>query len=220
MLRELTSQHLHVSQANNHSFDFGVPGLVDTMQMLENLEITHCGAGLNSEQAQTPVLLELSNGLRLHLFSAADYPREWAAAEKPGIWWFDLHHPDALINVIRAYHQNLGPKDVVVMSLHWGPNWEPVVSPEKKSLAQRLLKEAGVRIIHGTSTHHVQAAEWIDEALVLYDMGDFVDDYVVDPIYRNDIGVIVSIELDDRRKIRHVESQRTLIRDEQVNLLL
>src|SRR5581483_116584 len=52
ILRKLTPKHLHLSQANNHSLDFGVPGLIDTMQMLDSLNITHSGAGMNLPQAQ------------------------------------------------------------------------------------------------------------------------------------------------------------------------
>ena len=82
-----------------------------------------------------------------------------------------------------------------------------------------MVKEAGVKIIHGTSTHHVQPPEFIGESLVLYGMGDFVDDYAVDPVFRNDKGIIASVEIDTRGQITHVEFVPTLILEEQVNLI-
>jgi poly-gamma-glutamate synthesis protein (capsule biosynthesis protein) len=33
---------------------------------------------------------------------------------------------------------------------------------------------------------------------VLYDLGDFLDDYAVDPVLRNDLGLLFFITLDDR----------------------
>ena len=41
-------------------------------------------------------------------------------------------------------------------------------------------------MIHGHSAHLFQGIEFYKGKLILYDTGDFVDDYQVDPLLRND----------------------------------
>jgi len=36
------------------------------------------------------------------------------------------------------------------------------------------------------------------EGRVVYDLGDFIDDYRVDPVLRNDLGILVLVTLDER----------------------
>jgi poly-gamma-glutamate synthesis protein (capsule biosynthesis protein) len=40
---------------------------------------------------------------------------------------------------------------------------------------------------------------------VLYDLGDFLDDYAIDPVLRNDLGLLWLADLDDRG-LRRVEA--------------
>lgn len=49
--------------------------------------------------------------------------------------------------------------DVVVISLHWGPNWGYDIPEEQRSLAHQLIDRADASIIHGHSSHHAKAIE-------------------------------------------------------------
>ena len=46
-----------VSLANNHAFDLGEEGLINTCKQLDKLGIKYCGAGLNSEEASRPAVV-------------------------------------------------------------------------------------------------------------------------------------------------------------------
>ena len=46
--------------------------------------------------------------------------------------------------------------------------------------------DSGADIIIGHSAHNFQGIEQYHGKLILYDTGDFVDDYVVDPYLKND----------------------------------
>jgi len=48
------------------------------------------------------------------------------------------------------------PGDVVVLSIHWSGNWEYEVSKRHRRFAQAAIKDAGVDIIHGHSSHHTR----------------------------------------------------------------
>jgi hypothetical protein len=68
--------------------------------------------------------------------------------------------------------------------------------------AARALREAGAALIAGTSAHVFHGVE----GNVLYDLGDLVDDYRVDPVLRNDHALLffVDLEADGPRRIEAV----------------
>jgi poly-gamma-glutamate synthesis protein (capsule biosynthesis protein) len=57
----------------------------------------------------------------------------------------------------------------------------------------RVLLDAGATLVAGHSAHLFHGVE----GRVLYDLGDFVDDYATDPVLRNDLGILVLVELED-----------------------
>ncbi|MBZ6495718.1 CapA family protein [Natrinema longum] len=75
--------------------------------------------------------------------------------------------------------------DLLVASLHWGPNMvtEP---PESFREFGRWLVDEGVDVVHGHSAHVFQGIEVYEGSPIVYDAGDFVDDYRADPELRND----------------------------------
>src|SRR5579871_1293076 len=83
-----------VSLANNHTLDFGEPGLLDTLRALDAAEIAHAGAGIDLAEARRPALVE-AGGLRVGLIAFTDNVPEWAATpEKAGVHHIAIH-PDA-----------------------------------------------------------------------------------------------------------------------------
>jgi hypothetical protein len=67
--------------------------------------------------------------------------------------------------------------DVVVLSIHWGPNWGFEIPVEHRRFAHELIDNAGVSIVHGHSSHHPIAMEVYRNRLILYGCGDFLNDY-------------------------------------------
>jgi poly-gamma-glutamate synthesis protein (capsule biosynthesis protein) len=68
------------------------------------------------------------------------------------------------------------PRDLVVVSVHWGGNWGYDVTGDEVAFAHRLV-EGGVDVVHGHSSHHPRPIEVHRDRLVLYGCGDFIDDY-------------------------------------------
>ncbi|HET6812537.1 MAG TPA: CapA family protein, partial [Actinomycetota bacterium] len=64
--------------------------------------------------------------------------------------------------------------------------------------AAAALVDAGATLVAGHSAHvpHGVAGP------VLYDLGDFLDDYRVDPRLRNDLGLLLLVTLDGRGPVR------------------
>lgn len=178
----------YVSLANNHVLDYGTVGLEDTLAHLP-ASIARAGAGRNLAEAKEPALLTRRD-VTVGFLSAADHPEEWAASEtEPGIFWFSYREPGPLLEALRGLRERV---DLLVVSLHWGPNWQPAVDRWRRRLAERLV-EAGADVIHGHSPHHVQPIERLGKSYVAYSLGSLIDDYAIDPTFRNDLGAILRL---------------------------
>jgi poly-gamma-glutamate capsule biosynthesis protein CapA/YwtB (metallophosphatase superfamily) len=181
-----------VTLANNHALDFGPDALLDTFANLESAGIACAGAGADLEEARAAVVLE-AGGSRLAVIAAADHPVDYAAASaRPGIAFADLQRRDLpgwLPETIRGLDA-----DTILVSPHWGPNMvaEPVA---RVRATARALLEAGATLVAGHSAHVFHGLD----RRVLYDLGDFLDDYAVDPKLRNDLGLLFLIDLDGDR---------------------
>lgn len=84
--------------------------------------------------------------------------------------------------------------DLLVASLHWGPNWDPTPAPTQRRMA-RWLVERGVDVVHGHSAHVIQGVEVQHGRPIIYDAGDFVDDYVHKPELHNERSFLFELEM-------------------------
>ena len=171
-----------VSLANNHSKDFGNEGLLDTLQTLHSAKIKVVGAGKNIRQASAPLIVK-KNGIKIGIIGATDNEPTWLATKtNPGTNYFNVHNLEQLLADIKKLKKR---SDIVIVSLHWGPNMQERPTQPYINAAHKMI-DAGADIIHGHSSHNFQGIEKYKKGLILYDVGDFVDDYRVDPKLRND----------------------------------
>jgi poly-gamma-glutamate synthesis protein (capsule biosynthesis protein) len=178
-----------VTLANNHALDYGTDAFLDTLAFLRDAGIACAGAGADVEEARSPVVVR---GLPIVAF--ADHEPGFAAgAGCPGIAFADLREG------VPAWLRDLAPGGLVCP--HWGPNMQPSPLPQVRAAAHEL-RGAGAALVAGTSAHVFQGVE----GNVLYDLGDFLDDYARDPVLRNDLGLLflVEVEPDGPRRIEAV----------------
>jgi poly-gamma-glutamate synthesis protein (capsule biosynthesis protein) len=177
-----------VTLANNHSLDYGVEALLDTLAHLERVGIALVGAGIDDVTARAPRVLRCGD-VRVRLVAFSDHPRDYAAAPaRPGIAYVDL---DAgLPHWVRAAVHPGADADAVLVLPHWGPNMVPGPVPWVRRAA-RALREAGATLVAGHSAHVFHGAA----PGVLFDLGDFLDDYAVHRELRNDLGLLWLVEL-------------------------
>jgi poly-gamma-glutamate synthesis protein (capsule biosynthesis protein) len=178
-----------VTLANNHALDFGPRALLDTLELLDAAGIVAVGAGAGLEQARAPAVLEAA-GLRVAILGATDHPRAYAAGpETPGVAYAELERgvPDWLrdgVAVARA------AADALLVTPHWGPNMRSEPARFVLGAADELLA-AGATLVAGHSAHVFHGVR----GPVLFDLGDFVDDYATDPVLRNDLGLLFIVTL-------------------------
>ena len=165
-----------VTLANNHALDFGLTALEDTVEHLDR-------AGIRAV-VREPVVLE-SSGFRLAVVGLTDHPRDAAGH----VAYADLWRED-----VPAWAVPDVDVDAILVTPHWGPNMAAEPVPHVRRAAAQLV-ELGATLVAGHSAHVFHAVE----GPVLYDLGDFLDDYRVDPVLRNDLGLLWLVELEPVR---------------------
>ena len=168
--------------ANNHTLDWSIPGLEETLESLAAAGIRTAGAGRDLTEATAPAMMEQRAGGRVLVLAmrtaTSGIPPEWAAgAERAGVRFLQ----GLTRRIVRSLGEEIravrGPRDVVVASIHWGPNWGFEVPDEQREFAHRLIEDAGVDVVHGHSSHHAKGIEVHQGRPILYGCGDFLNDY-------------------------------------------
>jgi poly-gamma-glutamate synthesis protein (capsule biosynthesis protein) len=183
-----------VTLANNHALDYGPVALLDTIRHLEAAGIAHAGAGSDEGAARAPATLRAGD-LSVGLVAVTDHPADFAAGpERAGVNYAHLRRgvPGWLVDTIRGLDT-----DVVLVSPHWGPNMVTEPLRHVRSAAGEL-RAAGATLIAGHSAHVFHGVA----ERVLFDLGDFIDDYAVDRQLRNDLGLLFLVTFDDARPVR------------------
>ena len=191
--------------ANNHVLDWGPTGLLDTLDTLEQMHIKTAGAGRNLAQAKAPAILEIPDeGARLLVLAFASptsgTPRGWAAKpETAGVNLLTSLSEAAVTTIAAQLAEIRRPRDVVIASVHWGPNWGYEILESERRFAHALIEQAGVSVIHGHSSHHAKAIEVYKNGLILYGCGDFLNDYEGITGYeefRGDLSLMYFVDVD------------------------
>jgi poly-gamma-glutamate synthesis protein (capsule biosynthesis protein) len=183
------------SLANNHTLDFEEQGLLDTLAQLEAAGIRYAGAGRDGEEAARPALLE--GGVALVAFTDNEPPFA-AGPGKPGTNYLPVSvEPEVLRRVEEAIGaaREAGAR-TVVFSNHWGPNMVERPREVFRRFA-RAVVDLGADLYYGHSAHVFQGVEIYRGKPILYDTGDFIDDYAVDPRLRNDRSFLFRVSIED-----------------------
>ncbi|HOQ98667.1 MAG TPA: CapA family protein [Anaerolineae bacterium] len=156
--------------ANNHALDYGPEALAETAARLHGAGIDPVGAGANAEAARKAVIRGV-NGLRLAFLACNavpdpdDNPSDsgWA----PARW--DQEEALAAIAAARAQ------ADAVIVSVHWGYEYELRPDPAQRDAALSLL-DAGADLVVGHHPHVVQGTDVLNGRFVAYSLGSLVFD--------------------------------------------
>ncbi len=163
-----------VSLANNHTFDYGAAGFDQTLAVLARAGLNAFGAGLDSETAARPLLID-AGGRKIAVFGAferrGNYERRYAcyaARDCGGLC--PLDHDLLAAAIARLKHSE--PSTFVIVFPHWGENYRLRTARQERDAA--ALVDAGADLILGHGAHTVQEIERIGGIWVVYSLGNFV----------------------------------------------
>ncbi|MFK9093732.1 CapA family protein [Bacillus salipaludis] len=180
-----------VSTANNHTLDRGEKGIQSETAYLESIGLPHVGSSLDEKDRQKLRIIK-KNGITI-AYLAYTYGTNGIPVPKGKDYLVNLIDREIMKDEI---HRAKKEADVVVMSIHWGNEYQRIPTNEQKDLANFLANE-GVDIIFGSHPHVLQPMEWIQttdgrKTFVIYSLGNFISAQLGD--YK-DIGGLATIEI-------------------------
>lgn len=163
-----------VSFANNHVFDQSTKGFLESIEQLGSSSLTFLGAGKTCAEAAAPKMIDVK-GIKLAFLGASQVfnYRPSRSPEKPCA--LELKEDLILSAVASARAQGA---EMVILSVHWGEEYQIVPRKQDIELAHRLL-DGGVDVILGHHPHVLQPVEvYLTHdgriTLVSYSLGNFI----------------------------------------------
>jgi poly-gamma-glutamate synthesis protein (capsule biosynthesis protein) len=156
--------------ANNHAMDYGYPAVRKTKTLLEENGIREFGAGRDLNEARHSSIIHVGNTRFGFLgYSIAHSEAVYAEKTKPGIAPVRLSDIQTDIVALR------GQVDVIIVSLHWGKEYNNKPSERQRSVAHRII-DWGADLILGHHPHVMQGIEIYKGKIIAYSLGNFVFD--------------------------------------------
>ena len=160
-----------ISLAGNHALDYGYSGICRTIDVLDNVVISHLGTYKSAED-QDKILIKDVKGVKIafinYTYGTNGIP---VPSDKP--YCLNLIDKDLISKQIKqAKEQNV---DMIVACMHWGTEYKTSANDEQKELADFLFK-SGVDIILG---NHPHVLEPMEKKTITLDDGSTKDVFVV-----------------------------------------
>ncbi|MCZ4124213.1 CapA family protein [Streptomyces sp. H39-S7] len=163
------------STASNHTLDDGADGVRHTLDAMDAVGVRHTGSARSAAEARRPTLLRAGSATVAQL--AYTYDTNGFPLPEGQPWAVNLIDPERILADAQAARK--AGADVVVVSLHWGTEWQDDPNEMQLSLARKLTAartggRADIDLILGTHAHIPQAYEKVNGTWVVYGMGDQV----------------------------------------------
>jgi hypothetical protein len=200
-----------VSFANNHVGDYTITAFTDTLKRLNEGDILFTGAGQSYDEAKTPTVIE-KNNIKTCFLGFSDVGPNWikATAKSPGILLatdpnFNQIVSDAKINC-----------DVLIVSFHWGDEYQPHNARQTK--LAHLAIDNGADVIVGHHPHVAQDIEIYKEKPIIYSLGNFMFDQYFSPETMQGLVVQMKVYKDGSSKdiIQYTSLQNKLFQIESI----
>lgn len=162
-----------VTLANNHTLDRGEKAIDNALHHWDSIDIPYTGS-FKSEEDRATIRTIQKNDITFSFLSYSYGTNGMLVPEDKPYLINLIDLPLIKQDVAKAK----GFSDVVVVSMHWGNEYEAFPSTEQMDLAEDL-SEMGVDIIIGHHPHVLQPMDWIDRSdgsktFVLYSLGNFL----------------------------------------------
>ena len=182
-----------LTTSNNHSLDTGYNGLINTIDELDKLGISHTGTFKSQEDKDT-ILIKDVNGIKM-AFLSYTYGTNGIPVPKGKEYCINLIDKTLIKSQLEAA-KKLNP-DIICVSMHWGIEYKTKQNSEQTDLADFLF-ENGADIVLGSHPHVLEPMEMRTVTLadgttkngfLIYSLGNFMsaqkDKYTKDSIILN-----------------------------------
>ncbi len=146
-----------------------------------------------------PSILKKLKNAKVGVVSITDNQPEWEATNHSvGINYIPITLPVVYENRLKhSIEKARKDSDIIIVSSHVGPHFRKRPTKEYVNFAHRII-DLGADIYWGHSNHMPLGIEIYKKAnLIIYDAGDFIDDYAVNSLHRNDLSFIFLLNFND-----------------------
>ena len=183
-----------LATANNHAMDFGPAALLQQREIIDAAGMTSAGSGRDRVAATAPAYLRVDE-LTVAFISMYVGGGDMAASRTmAGVFQVERDR-EVLAAVREPYEVARQHADLVVFTPHWGGNNTENPDGSRISLAHDLI-DLGFDAIMGHSAHQLHGMEIYDNRPIIYDMGNFLADWVSGPRMAN--AAMFELEFDRR----------------------
>lgn len=159
-----------LSVANNHAGDWGASAFIDTLARLKENEIFYMGGGINSQEAEQPVIFE-KYGIKIGYLEFSDKGPDWMKASENLAGLLLASNPRFNEIIQNASKQ----VDYLVVSFHFGEEYQTKHNERQEYLAHKAIDD-GAKIIIGTHPHVVEDTEVYKNGFIAYSLGNLIFD--------------------------------------------
>jgi poly-gamma-glutamate synthesis protein (capsule biosynthesis protein) len=162
-----------ITMANNHTMDKREKGILSAIAYWDKIGMEHNGAYKSQEDRD--LIRTMTKNEITFAFLAYTYGTNGIPVPEDKPYLVNIAQEDLMRQDIQRA-KGLG--DVVVVSMHWGIEYQAMPSTEQLRLAN-LLAEMGADIVVGTHPHVLQPFAWIQrmdghKTFVMYSLGNFL----------------------------------------------
>ncbi len=151
--------------SNNHTLDFGVRGLMDTMKALENVSLPYTGVGENDTDSRRIYYFE-QEGKRFSLVNVCEHEYSYALPNRMGTNPFD---PFLTMQDIREAKKT---SDFCIVVYHGGKEHCRYPSPRLRNLCHEMVY-CGADIVLCQHSHCIGCYEELEGSHIVYGQGNF-----------------------------------------------
>lgn len=172
----------YVSMANNHCYDYGIEGLMASLDAVEKKGLLHSGTNRSKEEQEKALVVE-KNGIQIAMLSCTADMNGHEYKEKYAINEVRLNDEEVDLSLIDKQLESAEEQgaDITILHAHWG--WEYELYPHTNIVSiAHTLAQKGIDVIVGTHPHCAEPSEVYEyekdgekkKCLIIYSLGDFV----------------------------------------------
>jgi poly-gamma-glutamate synthesis protein (capsule biosynthesis protein) len=198
------------STASNHALDGGFAGVTSTLDMLDRAGLRHAGTARTAREAAQSTIYPV-RGVRIAHLSYT-YGANGIPVPSQAPWSLDVTSVPAILAAARR--AKAAGAQFVMVSMHWGIEYQVTPTAEQVAQAKALLASPDVDLIIGDHVHVQQPVERVGGKYVIYGLGNLLSNQSpargLAP--QTEDGSLITVQLTGRRDA----SGRTALRVDQV----
>jgi len=202
--------------SNNHSMDYGINGIKETIANLKDIGLETVGTKLAEEESD--ILINDYRNIKIAFLS---YTYGTNKQEEGYENYINLINKEKISNNIQTAKEQ--GAEYIIASMHWGNVAGSKLTNEQKELTDYLVN-SGVDIIIGTHPSSLQKMETRvnnegKDVLIVYSMGNFISS---EEYQNSNLGMVLKIDLiklaeEEKVYLNKVTYVPTYIKDNELN---